>query len=254
MGSGVAHKRQNQQDHIDCRAGCSVQEKRLRALQEGWPVRTLFLVLQQEELRWLLREEVHSVLEDIQHTLQDLSIRQKAGKDTQNMHRTGIRPPEHWKLQQIQDAANHLQEAVEIAGRRERGYKFSSAEEVTKLLDSIMDSVRESHSSLSVPKRKSLYELVHSKNMQIFQPPAPQDTALSFYIHGCKVILGIYYLHTNGRHKLDITQRLQMECVVQWLNEAMICFTLALQQCQQLKDKIAAVCMFDGVQPFVNDR
>ena len=31
----------------------------------------------------------------------------------------------------------------------------------------------------------------------------------------------------------------QMEAAVQWLNEAVILFTLALQQCQQLVDKVA---------------
>ena len=31
----------------------------------------------------------------------------------------------------------------------------------------------------------------------------------------------------------------QMEAAVQWLNEAVILFTLALQQCQQLADKVA---------------
>lgn len=163
---------------------------------------------------------------------------------------------------------------------------------------------------------------------QIFQPPVPSDVAMSFYVHGSKLVLAVYHLHTNGQHRLDISHRMQvgftafrisflialkhqihwrmgyfdilsltsshikvsdsishpdcliwewrchcscslkmiccwrmcggfghvagfttccflvyvwiqMEVVVQWLNEAIICFTLALQQCQQLFDKVS---------------
>ena len=37
---------------------------------------------------------------------------------------------------------------------------------------------------------------------------------------------------------LDVSQRLQMKSTVQWLNQVFVLFTLALQQCQQLVDKV----------------
>ncbi|XP_025090603.1 protein rogdi-like [Pomacea canaliculata] len=253
-----------------------------------------------EELQWLLSEEVHAVLGDIQQTLQecgrcfpmpignlddteavpnkdahltqrillsapstatagamkcvitlqgdciseaDISFKHKQAKE-HHIYRTSIKPNEQWKIQQVQDAANHLQQAIAVATLRNKDYKFSSAQEVLMMLEELMKKVKAGQLSLTLPKRKSLQELVTSKNMQIFQPPVPSDVAMSFYVHGSKLVLAVYHLHTNGQHRLDISHRMQMEVVVQWLNEAIICFTLALQQCQQLFDKIFSVCQF----------
>ncbi len=40
-----------------------------------------------------------------------------------------------------------------------------------------------------------------------------------------------------------ILSPVQVETVVQWLNDAIMLFTLALQQCQQLKDKVKSLIM-----------
>ncbi|KAK7087195.1 protein rogdi-like [Littorina saxatilis] len=274
------------------------------------------------ELKWLLREEVHSVLDDIGYTLQecrrcfpmpikgesdgsagnmlgkslngdlhgdhhyqgitpsnpplkilltsaspttpgtmkcvvtlngdsiseaDIVFKHKdKGKDNQN-YKTSIMPEQEWKIQQVQDAANHLQEALQIASLREHDYQFRSAQEVLLLLEGLKKSVQACRICLSTPKRKSLQDLVNSKSREIFSPPIPQNVALSFYIHGSKVILAIYHLHINGQQKMDVSHRIQMEAAVQWLNEAVILFTLALQQCQQLVDKITTVCQCAGL-------
>lgn len=94
---------------------------------------------------------------------------------------------------------------------------------------------------LSLPKRKSLSDLVENQNLQMFNPPLPSDIAVSFYIHTSKLVLALYVLHTNSQAKVEITHRVQVEAMVKWLHQAIIFFTLSLQQCQQLKDKLTSV-------------
>lgn len=263
-----------------------------------------------EELKWLLKDEAHSTLNSIEHTLKecckcfpmpvqgmaegrlptsespelermaypakrlllsgatstspstmkcmitlkgdsisDADIRFKhkeKGKDSQN-YRTTILPEREWKLQQIQDAANHLEEALEMVGYRLEDHTFTSPQELLILLEKLKKSIQACRISLAIPKRRSLQELVHSKTREIFSPAIPQNVAMSFYIHGSKVILAIYLLHMNGHQRMDVSQRIQMEAEVQWLNEAVVLFTVALQQCQQLADKITMVCQCGGL-------
>ncbi|KAL8594507.1 hypothetical protein ACOMHN_024952 [Nucella lapillus] len=258
-----------------------------------------------EELKWLLKDEAHSTLDSIEHTLKECSrcfpmaiqgttegrlltsdspelekmtypvqrlllsgatstspstmkcmvslkgdnisdadIRFKhkeKGKDSQN-YRTTILPGRDWKLQQIQDAANHLEEALQMVGYRQQDHTFTSPNELLMLLEKLKKSIQACRICLAIPKRKSLQELVHSKTREIFSPAIPQNVALSFYIHGSKVILAIYFLQMNGHQRMDVSQRIQLEAEVQWLSEAMVLFTVALQQCQQLADKITMVC------------
>ncbi|XP_050408276.1 protein rogdi homolog [Patella vulgata] len=248
-----------------------------------------------QELKWLLREEVHHVFEDIRHTLQecserfpiqtgavhdseikqqrmilsspngssqmkcmvtlrgdsiceaDVNFKHKHVKDQHHIFKTSFNPDRQWKLQQIQDAGNHLCNALFILSKRDATYEFKSAQEVLLLLDELMACLMKCRTSLAMPKRKTLQDLITNKNMQIFYPVLPNDVALSFYVHASKLILAMYHLHTNNQQKVEITARFQVESVVQWLNEAIVFFTLALQQCQQLKDKIIALCQYDGM-------
>ncbi|RUS73012.1 hypothetical protein EGW08_019218 [Elysia chlorotica] len=246
----------------------------------------------QKELAWLLKNEVHPVLNGVRETLQecydclpfhgaaekvaeqdtqpqrilltcpnassinfksvvtltgdcveeaDLQFKHKQGKE-HHLFRTKVKQGCVWRLPQIRDAGNHLCSALEIASKNDPTYEYKSVKEVFLLLDELMDSLLKSRQCLSLPKRKSIQDLLDSQQLLSFKPPLPNDVAISFYIHTSKLVLALYFLHTNSQHqRVEITHRVQVEAMVKWLNEAIIFFTLSLQQCQQLKDKLMAV-------------
>ncbi|XP_041347931.1 protein rogdi-like [Gigantopelta aegis] len=175
----------------------------------------------------------------------DINFKHKQGKE-HHVFKTSISEGFPWKLQQVQDAGNHLCNALSIIGSKDTNYRFKTGQEVLLLLDDLMKCLLKCRASLTLPKRKSLSDLVNNRNMQCFKPLVPNDVALSFYIHSSKLILAMYNLH-HGQNKVEITSRYQVETVVQWLNETIVFFTLALQQCQQLKDKISILCGHDGI-------
>ncbi|XP_033747997.1 protein rogdi-like isoform X2 [Pecten maximus] len=208
----------------------------------------------------------------------DITFKHKQGKDN-SQFRTGFGQERVWKLQQIQDASNFLYTArlrvegqdkdhtyktakeVILVGYLDHTYKtakevipvgyldhtYKTAKEVILILDEVMKNLSQGRSCLAFPKRKSLDELVNNVNMQMLYPHVPNDVALSFYVHSSKLVLALYHLHVNGQQRVDITSRNQVECTIQWLNEAVMLFTLALQQCQQLKDKIVVLQQYEKV-------
>jgi hypothetical protein len=85
-----------------------------------------------------------------------------------------------------------------------------------------------------------LLEVWHVNIVLHFQkslaPSLPEDLAISFYIQSHKLIFAVYQLSSvHGTMKFDSHQA---ECSVPWLNEVLVLFTVALQLCQQLKDKV----------------
>lgn len=78
----------------------------------------------------------------------------------------------------------------------------------------------------------------HSSQLQkSLSPNLPDDLAISFYLQSHKLIFAVYQLtNIQGTMKFDSCQA---ECSVPWLNEVLILFTVALQLCQQLKDKVS---------------
>lgn len=67
-------------------------------------------------------------------------------------------------------------------------------------------------------------------------PNLPEDLAISFYIQSHKLVFAVYQLsNIHGTMKFDTYQA---EASVPWLNEVLVLFTVALQLCQQLKDKV----------------
>ncbi|XP_061163104.1 protein rogdi-like [Saccostrea echinata] len=176
----------------------------------------------------------------------DISFKHKQGKDN-HVYKTSINPEVTWKLQQVQDATNFLYSAINIIEEQDDRTGYTSAKQVILLLDRVIDSLNQGRSALAFPKRKSLEELVYNRNMQTLRPSVPNHVALSFYVHASKLILSVYHLGNNAlTHQLDIISRNQVECSVQWLNEAVMLFTLALQRCQQLKDKVCLLQQCDN--------
>ena len=103
----------------------------------------------------------------------------RAGKDL--YQNCSIREDAPWNLQQIQDAGNHLQLALEELNTLDKGYEFKyeeasshvsalifnllfltffrNATEVDQLLTRIMGSLSRSRSAIVNPKKRSLDEL-----------------------------------------------------------------------------------------------
>ena len=80
-------------------------------------------------------------------------------------------------------------------------------------------------------------------------PPLPPELAMSFYIQGWKLIFAVYHIiqDKTGASKFN---RYQAECVVPWINEALLLLTIGLQTAQQLKDKVGGyqvICCGEGI-------
>lgn len=152
------------------------------------------------------------------------------------IQRTSITQDSPWKIQQVQDAANHLQQAINHIDNVDANYNFKSSEEVLHILSNILGALQRGRTSLVVPKKKPIDELMKSRNMKSLSPNLPEDLAISFYIQSHKLIFAAYQLTNNqGTMKFESTQA---ECSVPWLNEVLVMFTVALTLCQQLKDKV----------------
>lgn len=157
-------------------------------------------------------------------------------RQQQQTQRTTITQDYPWKIQQVQDAANHLQQAINHIDNVDSSYNFKTSDEVLHILGNILGALQRGRTSLVVPRKKPIDELMKSRNMKALSPNLPEDLAISFYIQSHKLIFVAYQLtNFQGTMKFDSCQA---ECSVPWLNEVLVLFTVALQLCQQLKDKV----------------
>uniref|UniRef100_A0A182PK11 Protein rogdi n=1 Tax=Anopheles epiroticus TaxID=199890 RepID=A0A182PK11_9DIPT len=232
----------------------------------------------QVEFEWVLHEEVHSVLKQLHVILVECAhrfpvplygnegkkqdkfvltaapeqlkcivtltgdsithadINFKVQRQQQQIQRTSITQDYPWKIQQVQDAANHLQQAINHIDNVDSAYHFKTSDEVLHILGNILGALQRGRTSLVVPRKKPIDELMKSRNMKALSPNLPEDLAISFYIQSHKLIFVAYQLtNFQGTMKFDSCQA---ECSVPWLNEVLVLFTVALQLCQQLKDKV----------------
>ena len=146
---------------------------------------------------------------------------------------------------QVQDAANHLHMASEGLQTEPHGEErtFSSAAEVrsfiprgslivlihqvTAFLNTVMGSLLRARQALAAPKKRTLEDLVNSKNVKSLVPPLPREVAVSFYLQSWKLIFAVYHMVTDkGVSRFD---RYQAECVVPWVNDVLLLLTVALQ-------------------------
>lgn len=132
-------------------------------------------------------------------------------------------------------------------------YFCRSSDEVLHILGNILGSLQRGRTSLIVPRKKTMDDLIKSRNMVSFgvvwvpllsepelqkslSPNLSEDLAISFYIQSHKLIFAIYQLvYSHGEMKYESSHA---ECSVPWLNEVLVLFTVGLQLCQQLKDKV----------------
>lgn len=83
--------------------------------------------------------------------------------------RTTIQSEHPWKLQQVQDAANHLQQALYHIDDVGKNYKFKSSDEVLHILGNILGCLQRGRTSLIVPRKKAIDDLIKSRNMVIIK-------------------------------------------------------------------------------------
>jgi len=164
----------------------------------------------------------------------NLKLPRPHGKDA--YHNTTVREDVPWRLQQVQDAANHLHIAVDALESLDDDHQFQSAAEVVHFLNTIMSALQRGRTALVVPKKRTLEDLMNSKNVKSLVPPLPREVAVSFYLQSWKLIFAVYHMVVDkGVSRFD---RYQAECVVPWINDVLLMFTVALQTGQQLKDKL----------------
>lgn len=183
--------------------------------------------------------KVNLQLEGYKITCADINIRLASKHPIQTI-KTCIKEtptnPFCWRLHQIQDAQNHLSNAIDLVSLT-KGKKFETAEEVLFLIDNVMYSIQRSRSSLLIPNKILIEELQHSQNMQAISPALPLDYSISFYVHSQNLVCSVYHLaHVNNRPQ--VKAEFQAEAPIGFLPEMLVLLSLAMQTCQQLKDKI----------------
>ncbi|CAG2065672.1 unnamed protein product, partial [Timema podura] len=70
------------------------------------------------------------------------------------LHRTCIQSENPWKLQQIQDAGNHLQQAIRHIENIDKEYMFKSSDEVLHFLGNILSCLQRGRTSLYRPQEE----------------------------------------------------------------------------------------------------
>jgi len=166
----------------------------------------------------------------------------KVQRQQTQIQRTTVTQDAPWKLQQVQDAANHLQTAIYHINNVDSTYHFKSSEEILHTVKRILNALQSGRSSLIVPRKKPIDELMKSRNMKALSPNLPEDLAISFYIQSHKLVFAAYQLtNVQGTMKFESCQA---ECSVPWLNDVLVLFTVALQLCQQLTDKVLVFAQY----------
>uniref|UniRef100_A0A8I3PDH0 Protein rogdi homolog n=3 Tax=Canis lupus TaxID=9612 RepID=A0A8I3PDH0_CANLF len=275
---------------------------------------------QEEEFRWLLHDEVHAVLRQLQDILKEASLRftlpssgtategpakqenfilgscstdqvkgvltlqgdalsqadvnLKIPRNNQLLH-FAFREDKQWKLQQIQDARNHVSQAMYLLANRDESYQFRTGAEVLKLMDAVMLQLTRARNRLTTPATLTLPEIAASGLTRMFAPALPSDLLVNVYINLNKLCLTVYQLHALqpnstknfrpaggavlhspgamfewGSQRLEVSHVHKVECVIPWLNDALVFFTVSLQLCQQLKDKISVFSSYWSYRPF----
>lgn len=186
-----------------------------------------------------------------------------------------FREDKQWKLQQIQDARNHVSQAMSLLASRDESYQFKTGAEVLKLMDAVMLQLTRARNRLTTPATLTLPEIAASGLTRMFAPTLPSDLLVNVYINLNKLCLTVYQLHALqptstknfrpsggavlhspgamfewGSQRLEVSHVHKVECVIPWLNDALVFFTVSLQLCQQLKDKISVFSSYWSYRPF----
>uniref|UniRef100_A0A3Q2DBQ4 Protein rogdi homolog n=1 Tax=Cyprinodon variegatus TaxID=28743 RepID=A0A3Q2DBQ4_CYPVA len=249
----------------------------------------------EEEFNWLLREEVHAVLKQLQEILKEASrrfsmpspglesqlkqenfilgsstmdqvkgvltlqgealtqadINLKVAKSSQVLH-FQFREDKQWKLQQIQDARNHVNQALLLLSSRDETYQFKTGAEVNKLMDAVMLQLTRARNRLTTPASLTLPELATSGLMvrnAMGRPFTPWSMQAAASCCG-PAVSSVGKGDELNNNRFEVSHVHKVECVVPWLSDTLVFFTISLQLCQQLKDKISVFSSFWNYRPF----
>ncbi|KAJ8786615.1 hypothetical protein J1605_006104 [Eschrichtius robustus] len=219
-------------------------------------------------------DQVKGVLTLQGDALSQADVNLKMPRNNQLLHFT-FREDKQWKLQQIQDARNHVSQAIYLLANRDESYQFRTGAEVLKLMDAVMLQLTRARNRLTTPATLTLPEIAASGLTRMFAPALPSDLLVNVYINLNKLCLTVYQLHALqpnstknfrpaggavlhspgamfewGAQRLEVSHVHKVECVIPWLNDALVFFTVSLQLCQQLKDKISVFSSYWSYRPF----
>lgn len=195
---------------------------------------------------------VNSTVEGYRITSADINIKLSIKHPIQTIKTCIKETPNNpfcWRLHQIQDAMNHIDDALDLLTstplriRPDRTHDFQSAEEVLQLVDDVMKSLHKGQSSLLIPKKSLVEELQHSQNMQSISPALPLDFSISFYVQSSNLICSVYQI-SQSNNRAQVKAEFHAEVAMPVLADMMVFLSMGLQMCQQLKDKL---------QIFMND-
>lgn len=198
--------------------------------------------------------KINTTLEGYKITSSDINIKLSSKHPIQTIKTCIRESPTHpfcWRLHQIQDAINHLGTAKDLLSSNsirigpDNRFEFKSSEEVLYYINDVMDNLQKSRSSLMVPKKRTIEELQHSQNMQAISPALPLDFSLSFYVQGPNLVCAVYHL-SQVNNRPQIKAEYAAEVPVPFLSEMLVGLNLALQTCQQIKNKFNAFSSING--------
>lgn len=173
-----------------------------------------------------------------------------------------------WKLQQLQDARNHLELGLETISDYESCGMLTSGYQVIHLMDKAMTSLGHVKSCLIVPEKHTLSELMAINAQKVLNPPIPEDILVNFHVHCDKLVLLVYsftiltapphlknhnqehnsvgYVFEHEGRWFEVATKAEIMCAVPWFKDIIVWINSAQQLCQQLKDKIT---MFQNLLP-----
>ncbi|XP_062482724.1 cytokine-like nuclear factor N-PAC isoform X13 [Pezoporus occidentalis] len=160
-----------------------------------------------------------------------------------------------------------LQEEVHVV--------LKQLQDILKLMDAVMLQLSRARNRLTTPATLTLPEIASTGLAKMFTPALPPDILVNFYINLNKLCLTVYQLHVLqpgttknvklaggsilhnpgaifefGNQRYEVSHVHKVECVVPWLNDALVFFTVSLQLCQQLKDKISVFSSYWNYRPY----
>ncbi|XP_050836071.1 cytokine-like nuclear factor N-PAC isoform X4 [Serinus canaria] len=241
---------------------------------------------EEEEFKWLLQEEVHSVLRQLQDILKEAShcfalptsgsggaVKQEnfvlstSGTDQVK----GVMTLQGDALCQadVNLKMPRNNQLLHFAFREDKQWKLQ------QLMDAVMLQLSRARNRLTTPATLTLPEIASSGLTKMFTPVLPPDVLVNFYINLNKLCLTVYQLHVMqpsttknfkpaggsvlhnpgamfefGSQRYEVSHVHKVECVVPWLNDALVFFTVSLQLCQQLKDKISVFSSYWNYRPY----
>ena len=89
----------------------------------------------------------------------------KLHKHPNVVYHTTIAADSPWRLQQIQDSGNYLRMALCSLASIPEQLEYVSADEVLTDIDRVLEKICRARNTLAIPRKRTIDELMNSKNM-----------------------------------------------------------------------------------------